>query len=533
MPTVQVPLSSDVMTNVDQTSARDGSFLLYNATVDENGATVGLPGIASFYTGLSSSTSSNDSGPLKPVISGLFWASKRNVLAVAVGQIVAGLSLSNVIQGGTVYGTVLNQQDPAGNNRRSPQLSIVDISQYLTSNGRIGTMGASPARFMYDGGDKLFAVGKGAPYICEFLQTSALSPTVLNCIGPNLNATGVPTIANMPTSSTHFAYLDTYALLNQSGTNIFNFSNVNDVNTWSASDLASAKGSEDNITAIIVLNRRIYLFGRQSIEIWENDGITPFSRVSGGFIEGGALAQYSVVVANQSLYWLDASRRFATFSGSDVSYLTSPFDAEIATLPVVTDAEGYSFNLNGDTCIVWDFPAAQRTYLLKLRGDGMIWSQIGSWNGDTYMGSKVTGWTTIPEVGVTLCYGKGSSTIYALDPNVRTNAVDSTPIRFSRVTGHLDFGTHKRKLAKEMLIRLKRGYGTSTTPPYAMLRWRDNGEGPWTGERLIDLGLQGNREITARLPRMGVFRTRQFEIAITDAVPVSIVSAEMDVEVLG
>lgn len=524
MPTVQVPLSSDIMTNVDQTSVRDGNFQLFNATVDESGATVGLPGTTSFYTGLSAFTSSGDAGSQNPLITGLYWASKRSTLIVAVAQTLRGLQLRNDPQA-TPYGYATSQRDPSGDLKVAPHVSVVDVSSYPNPFSTWGSLGTNPTRFMYDGDTKLYATGGGVPIIASFTSTGFV------VAGPSNK--DVSTIANMPTSASHIGYIDSYALMNNVGSNVFNFSNVADVSTWSASDVASAAGSEDNLVALLIFNRRIYLFGRQSIEIWENDGVTPFSRVSGGFIEGGTLAPYSVVTANQSIFWLDATRRFATFSGSDVSYLQSPFDKELASLPIVTDAQGYSCLINGDTFIIWDFPAAQKTYAVKIRGDSLVWSQMGFWNGDTYMGSSVTGWTSVPEAGVTLCYDKGGSTIYALDPSSRTDAAKGIPFRFSRVTGHLDFGTHKRKLAKEMLIRLKRGQGSSTTVPYAVLKWRDNGEGPWTGERHIDLGLQGNREITARLPRMGVFRTRQFELSISDSVPVNIVSAEMDLEVLG
>ena len=536
MPTVQVPLSSDVMTNVDQTSVRDGNYQLFNATTDESGATVGLPGSSSFYTQLNSFTSSNETGALNPLITGMAWASKKNTLMVAVGQTITGLQLRNDPQPdsslvtGTeateaTYGDAIIQRDPTGNSVIAPHVSVVGVSTYPNTYSLWGSLGTNPAKFMYDGDTKVYAVGGGVPVSATFTSTG------FSVAGPTNR--DVSLIANMPTTVTHVGYLDSYALMNSVGANYFQFSNVTDVSTWTASDLASAAGSEDNITALAIFNRRIYLFGRQSIEIWENDGVTPFSRVSGGFIEGGTVAPYSVVTANQSVFWLDATRRFATFSGSDVSYLTSPFDKELSSLPFVRDAQGYSCFINGDVFIFWDFPSAQKTYCVKLRGDNLTWSQVGRWNGDVFLGSSVTGWTSVPEAGITLCYNKGGSTLYALNPESRVDGPTGVPLRFARVTGHLDFGTHKRKLAKSMLIRLKRGHGTTTTTPYAVLRWRDNGEGPWTGERHIDLGRQGEREITAKLPRMGVFRTRQFELAVTDSVPVNIVSAEMDLEVLG
>ena len=523
MPTVEIPLASDVMTNVDQTSVRDGSYRLFNAITDESGSTVGLPGFSSFHS-LSSFVSNNDNGAMKPVITGLYWASKQSTLVVAVGGTLTAFQLRTDPQT-TPVGNARSQRDFTGDEIITPHVSITDVSTYPYTYSRWGTLGSSPAQFMYDGSTYLFGVGGEVPCIAQFTTGGFV------VLGPNNK--DVSTIPNMPTSCGSIAYLDSYCLVNNIGSNRFNFSNVGDVYTWSASDLASAAGYEDNLTRLVVLNRRIYLFGRQSIEIWENDGVTPFSRVSGGFIEGGTVAPFSVVVANQSVYWFDATRRFATFSGSDVAYLESPFDKELANLPYVADAQGYTCIINGNPLVIWDFPSAQKTYALKLRGEQVVWSQLGFWNGDTYMGSSVTGWLSVPEVGLTLCYDKGGSTIYALSQTSRTDGVKGGALRVARVTGHLDFGTQRRKLSNEIRLRIKRGRGSSTSTPKATLRWRDNGEGPWTGSREIDLGRQGERELTVRLPRMGVFRTRQFEFSVTDDVPVNVVSAEMDLDVLG
>lgn len=62
-----------------------------------------------------------------------------------------------------------------------------------------------------------------------------------------------------------------------------------------------------------------------------------------------------------------------------------------------------------------------------------------------------------------------------------------------------------------------------------MVRWRDDREQKWKDER--------QQELTERLDwayfqTPGIYRTRQYEISVTDNTPFVLISAEEDVEVL-
>jgi len=72
----------------------------------------------------------------------------------------------------------------------------------------------------------------------------------------------------------------------------------------------------------------------------------------------------------------------------------------------------------------------------------------------------------------------------------------------------------------------------TVTDPKLMIRWRDNNRANWSNEHYISLGNIGETDLILRLKRLGVFRTRQFELVVTDVVAASFGDAEVDITVL-
>jgi len=68
--------------------------------------------------------------------------------------------------------------------------------------------------------------------------------------------------------------------------------------------------------------------------------------------------------------------------------------------------------------------------------------------------------------------------------------------------------------------------------PVLMLRWRDDGSKTWGNTHELDLGETGEYEFYVSLRRLGMYRSRQYELSVTDDVPVVIADAEELVEVL-
>ncbi|MBS3777153.1 MAG: hypothetical protein KGY70_18300, partial [Bacteroidales bacterium] len=117
---------------------------------------------------------------------------------------------------------------------------------------------------------------------------------------------------------------------------------------------------------------------------------------------------------------------------------------------------------------------------------------------------------------------------------VRSNKYkdDNNTMRSAWLTGYIDHGTGLKKRSLKLRLRLKRGDITDDTTPELMLRWRDDGSQVWGNSRHIDLGSIGENEQYVTLRRLGMYRSRQYELSVTDNVPIIIADAEEYVEVI-
>ena len=70
----------------------------------------------------------------------------------------------------------------------------------------------------------------------------------------------------------------------------------------------------------------------------------------------------------------------------------------------------------------------------------------------------------------------------------------------------------------------------NTEERFMSLRWQDDRE-RWSKERLVDLGTTGNTFPTIRFHRLGMYRTRQWEIVCSSPVLQCVVVMEEDAEV--
>ena len=105
------------------------------------------------------------------------------------------------------------------------------------------------------------------------------------------------------------------------------------------------------------------------------------------------------------------------------------------------------------------------------------------------------------------------------------------PIRVKRLTGHISYGSSKLKRSEEIRFRAKRGVGQIGRVPKMAIRWNtDNAY--WSNERHVSLGDTGQSSLVCKLSRLGTFHTKQYEIVVTDSVPVAIGEFEEDITML-
>lgn len=471
MPTVKVPIFSPVQKGVDGIELSDENFSLVDGYRTIGGGTVKRPGSKAIFTA---------SAALGVGVDGLFyWAEKDAVMLCGGGDIYSLTYISNTpVVTKLTSSPLLNQSAPVS--------MAVDGTNFYAANG----------------GQIVYTTPTGTPaYIAD---------------------------PDAPSTAFQIAFLDGYILAIDQ-TNKFYWSDVNAGTSWNALSFATAAGSSDLITGLKVFNREIYLFGQRSIEIWENDGTTPFSRIPGGFIQSGCSAPSAIIEDENSLYWLDENRRLVRFAGKSVERLSTKFDRELQGLSKVSDAIAQKIQVDGYVFFVFSFPFDNRTLVYNQTTDD--WGEWGKWN---FTDAKYDRW-----VGSSYCYAEKwglhligrRDTLIASEFNKAYGDDDGDAIRLSRVTGHIDNGTSQIKQCNEMRFRAKRGAGLSTRTPVLMIRYKlDNHQ--WSNIKEFSLGDIGDYEFTLRDLRRHQYRTKQYEFTATDAVDIVFSSAEEDIEVL-
>lgn len=337
-----------------------------------------------------------------------------------------------------------------------------------------------------------------------------------------------------PTTVTHVAFLDGYILANNGNGKLY-WADVNSPTAWSALSFASAEANPDNIQALHVVQRQIYLLGTVTTEIWENDGDTPFSRIPGGLIELGCIAKYSVIKRGNSLMWLSHTRQIVEFTGTDVKFISGRYEKEIANFQIVSDCIGGVINHGGQEFCVFQFPSVQRTLVYNPALED--WSEWGNWDTGSMNWLPYDFRATAHDIGSGKTFvGKDRAlaiSCLSSDSTVDvTGAATTAAFKFLRRTGHISHGTSRQKRLEELRFTARRGAPEQSSTPMLMFRYRNNGDSQWSNLQNISLGAIGDTEHHIRLKRLGIYESRQFEISATDNMQVVLSNAEADITVL-
>jgi len=303
---------------------------------------------------------------------------------------------------------------------------------------------------------------------------------------------------------------------------------------WNATIIANTRPGE--ILALEVLSDELYAFCTDHIEIWKTaTGASPFQFWF--FIDRGLIAADSLVKANNTLYWLDDTRRFVTLAGRSPQIISTSYDRVIQGYDTVSDCVGNLIEIDGHPFLMWSFPTQEKTLIADFgphasNKEAIIWYERGRWDNDISdfleYGYRNHAWC--PEWNLHIFSSNTSPKLYSATDNYLDE--DGSMMRTLIRTGNLDFGTFFDKVMNRLLIRCKRGYGdiTADNSPYLMLRWSDDGGTNWTEFYYIDLQRQGSTGLIADLWGLGMFQTRCFEITLTDSVPLVITNITADVK---
>jgi hypothetical protein len=338
--------------------------------------------------------------------------------------------------------------------------------------------------------------------------------------------------ANSPSNATYVAAMNQYTLANNLGEAAVNFSDVGDATTWAALDFFTAELRGDNVTAIFAtVWNELYVFGNNSLEIWYDDGTTPWRPFSGAHSIRGTISPATIALTDNEFYYLDTSRRVVKLVNREVADISQPINGVLQGLSTFEDAIADYMDIGGYSFYVISFPTEEVTFAYNATLD--TWSRWGYWNSTTGTHEHWLGRSHCfaDKWGAHLVGDRRNGKIYKLSFDSYDDA--GSVMRVIRRTGHIDHGTSNKKRNRYVNFKFRKGDGIpSGDEPYVVVRWRDDDKAGWRNERQIPLGKIGDTEFIHRMSRTGIYRTRQYEILMSENSPYTLVGAEEDFEVL-
>jgi hypothetical protein len=360
-------------------------------------------------------------------------------------------------------------------------------------------------------------------------------------------------------------YLDGYFVFNQPDSSRFWVTSLNDGTQIDPLDFASAEGNPDDVVALNVNHREVWLFGKSSIEVWYNAGAAdfPLVRLQGAFMELGCLAPYSVAKLDNSVFWLGADARGNGivyrnngYNGQRIS--THAIEWQIQSYGVLNDAIGYSYQQDGHSYYVLTFPTANATWVYDVATNS--WHERAGWDGVRFVRHRSNCQANFN--GKVIVGDWLDGTIYAFDPTVYSDnnqvqrwlrswrALPPGQNNLTRTAQHtlqldcesgvglLDAETFLLLTEDDNFLVAENGDYLAATnaaslqgvDPQVMLRWSDDGGHTWSNEYWASMGKIGeyyNRVFWRRLGMTLKLRDRVYEISGTDPVKIAIMGAEV------
>lgn len=373
-----------------------------------------------------------------------------------------------------------------------------------TRIGQIGTLG--PVSMAANASQVIITSSPGGGWIIPLANATPAGLTQI-------------TAAGFPANCDSVTYQDTYFIATQGGTQEFFISSPDDGTQWSALDFASKEGFSDNVLAVQMVRRQLWVFGEtDTSEIWWNSGQAnfPFQPIQGALVQVGLAAVRSPAIVGNGLFWIGRNSRgdavaFAEQNFAPIRVSNHAVESAWGGYSTVADAIGYGLEMNGHTWMVWSFPTAKATWVLDTKTG--FWHEWDWWN--TALG--------IPEAALAryhcFCFGKHLvldwkyGNVYEQSLNAYTD--DGGLIRRVRRSPHVDQSKHRLRH-----VRLELDIEVGTVPvgtnPLYSLRYSDDGGFTWGNELIRPIGMTGKYKNQVVWRQLGSSRDRVYEV-VSDA----------------
>lgn len=383
----------------------------------------------------------------------------------------------------------------------------------LTPLGSIKTTSGPVS--MADNGTSLVLVDGSTSGWIVTLATNAFAPLV--------DPTGLFVGANF------VAYVDTFFVFNKPASQSFYCSLSNEL-VFDPLYIANKTGYADDIVALAIVQRQIWLIGQETTEIWYDSGDSnfPFAIVPGAFIQHGCVAPYSVAVQDVTVLWLgqDPQGHCIVFQGGNYQaqrVSTHAIEQEIQTYAKVSDAIGFIHQMGGHMFYVLTFPSADKTWVYDIS------SQI--WHERMWLDSNGVEHRHRANCGAA-AYGQfwvgdwQNGNLYVFDVDNYTD--NGAAIRRIRSFPHV-VNEMKRVMYRQFVADMQCGATQDpSATPQVELRWSDDRGVSYRNTLRKPLGQVGQTNVMLQWQRLGMARDRVFELAWSAPVMTALNGAFLD-----
>jgi hypothetical protein len=364
-------------------------------------------------------------------------------------------------------------------------------------------------------------------------------------------------------------YLDGYFVFNEPNSQKIWVTSLLDGTSIDPLEFASAEGSPDDVVAIFVDHRELWVYGTNSTEVWYNAGTLdfPLARIQGAYNELGCAAPYSIAKMDNQIYWLGKDARgqgmvfrAAGYMGQRIS--THAIEWQMQQYSNLEDAVGYTYQQDGHSFYVLNFPTADTTWVFDVatgawherasfqngqfnrhRGNSQMFFNATNVVGD-YQNGKIykydlekydddgqpqkwlRSWRALPTGANNLT----RTVQHALQLDCETGVGLSGPASPDTIYLQTETGDYLITEDGDFLIADDLAPATQGADPQVMLRWSDDGGHTWSNEHwksMGKIGRYGFRTIWRRLGATMKIRDRVYEVSGTDPVRIYIMGAEL------
>lgn len=327
-------------------------------------------------------------------------------------------------------------------------------------------------------------------------------------------------------------FTDGYFVFNKPNTGQFQITSLYGTSV-DGLDFATAEGAPDRLLSLLVDHREIWLFGETSTEVFFNSGNAdfPFERINGAFIEQGCAAKFSPAKMDNTVYWLTADerghgmvQRAQGYSPQRVS--THAVEYAIAQMSRIDDAVAYTYQQEGHSFYVLNFPTAKKTWVYDAAT--ALWHER-AWRSpldNSFAQDRAICHMSFADKNIVGDWETGN--LYSMELDYFTDNGD--PIARVRACPHIADPDYKYQFFSSLQVDMQTGVGLTTgqgSDPKAMLQWSTDGGYSWSNELWASIGKIGERRSRVKWRRLGRSRDRVFRVTITDPIRVVMIGASV------